>query len=125
VLIALAVQFPLSFGHFHGVAAQAAPAIQYGKASEVSHSIGVLTPDAASQAAQRQKPSSNHDSDQQPRDICAICAVMAMANAVLFATPPALPLPKAVAFLYLVADAEFTHINSIRVAFQPRAPPIA
>ena len=27
-LLALAIQFVLSFGHFHGVAAQAAPAMQ-------------------------------------------------------------------------------------------------
>jgi hypothetical protein len=43
----------------------------------------------------------------------------------LFATPPLLLLPQAVEFLYLVADAEFVHLNSARVAFQPRAPPVS
>lgn len=104
-LFALAIQFALSFGHFHGVAAEAATAIQ-------------------SADAQQQSPV-NHDSDRQPNDTCAICAVMAMANATLFATPPVLLLPQAVEFLYLATDAEFLHLNAVRVAFQPRAPPIS
>jgi len=106
-LFALAVQFVLSFGHFHGVAAQAAQALQ-----------------SVSDAAQQQRQS-NHDSDRQSNDACAICAVVAMANAVLFATPPALLLPRAVEFSYLTTEAEFSHLNSARVVFQPRAPPIS
>ena len=102
-LIALAVQFMLSFGHFHGVAAQAAPAIQSGQAP--------TTPD--------------HDSGQQPADNCAICAVIALANTTLFATPPLLELPQAIEFLYLTTDAEFVHLNHARVAFQSRAPPVS
>src|SRR3979490_1657244 len=100
-LFALAIQFVLSFGHFHGIAAQAAPAIQ-----QLS-----------------QQAPSNQDSDHKPTDPCAICAVMALANAVLFASPPVLLLPQAIEFLYLATDAEFVHLNSARVAFQPRAPP--
>lgn len=105
-LLALAIQFALSFGHFHGVAAQAEP-------------VG------ASEFAQRQQPTSDRDSDQHSNDICAICAVMAMANAVLFANPPVLPLPQAVEFSSLAAEARLVHVNSVRVAFQPRAPPIS
>jgi hypothetical protein len=120
-LLALAIQFVLSFGHFHGLAAQAAPAIQSG--------IQLVSPDAAAQSAQGltqgQQPASDHDSDRQASDACAICAVMAMANAVLFATPPLLELPQAVELTYLTTDAEFIHLNSVRVAFQPRAPPIS
>ncbi|MEA2867756.1 MAG: hypothetical protein QOE39_2471 [Bradyrhizobium sp.] len=125
-LFALAVQFALSFGHFHRVAAQAAPAIQSHLApSDLSQSIASSAPDAVSQSAQPQQPASDPDSDQkQPNDACAICAVIAMANAVLFA-PPLLLLPQAVEFLYLTTDAEFAHLNSARVAFQPRAPPIS
>jgi hypothetical protein len=49
-----------------------------------------------------------------------------MANAVTFATPPLLLLPQqAVEFLYLTTDAEFVDLNTVRVAFQPRAPPIS
>ena len=103
-LFALAIQFVLSFGHFHGVAAQAAPAIQ---------------------SAHQQQPASNHDSGQQPNDACAICAVIALANTVLFATPPLLLLPQAAEFLYLTTDAAFVHLNAVRIAFQPRAPPVS
>jgi hypothetical protein len=103
-LFALAVQFALSFGHFHGIAAQAAPAIQ---------------------SAQQQLPASNHDSDQHSGDSCAICAVIALANAVLFAPPPVLLLPQAVEFSYLTADATPARLNSASVAFQPRAPPLS
>jgi uncharacterized iron-regulated membrane protein len=124
-LLALAIQLVLSFGHFHGVAAQAAPAIQSGQAqSHPSSASNLLAPDAVSQA-DRQRPASDHDSDGHPGDICAICAVMALANAVLFATPPVLLLPQAVEFLYRTTDAEFVHLNSARIAFQPRAPPIS
>ena len=121
-LFALAVQFALSFGHFHGIAAQAAPAAQSGPAlSDPLYGNSLPAPDAVSQPTQ---PSpTDHDSDRQPADACAICAVMAIANALLFATPPLLLLPQAVEFLYLTTDAEFVHLNSARVAFQPRAPP--
>ena len=34
------------------------------------------------------------DTDQQPADNCAICAVIALASNVLFATPPLLLLPR-------------------------------
>jgi hypothetical protein len=108
-LFALAIQFALSFGHFHGIAAQAAP----------------RTAPGISQAAQPQQPASDHDSDRQPNDGCAICAVMAMANAVTFATPPLLLLPQAVEFSYQTTDTEFVHLSAVRVAFQPRAPPIS
>jgi hypothetical protein len=124
-LFALAVQFALSFGHFHEGAAQAAPAIQSGpELSGLSYANGFSAPNAVSEDAQQQ-PASNHDSDQQPSDACAICAVLALANAMLFATPPLLLLPQAVEILYLTTDAEFVHLNSARVAFQPRAPPLS
>jgi hypothetical protein len=119
-LFALAIQFGVSFGHFHAVAAQA---IQPDTAPfELSYANGLAAPDAVSESAQQPSPSTP-DSDQQQSDPCAICAVIALANAVLFATPPILLLPQAIEFLYLTTDAEFVHLNSARVAFQPRAPP--
>jgi hypothetical protein len=124
-LFALAIQFALSFGHFHASRAQAAPAIASGPTLfESSNSVPVPAPDAVSLST-RQQPATGHGSDQQPSDGCAICAVMAMANTVLFATPPVLLLPQAVEFLYRTTDAELVHLNSTRVAFQPRAPPIS
>ena len=66
-LFALAIQFALSFGHFHAIAAQAAPSIQ---------------------SVQQQLPAPDPDSDRHPDDLCAICAVMALASAALSAAPP-------------------------------------
>jgi hypothetical protein len=124
-LFALAIQFALSFGHFHGIAAQAAPAIQTGLSQADLAYIGtVAAPDRASEAAQKQAPS-NPDTDQQPADACAICAVIALASNLLFATPPVLLLPQAVELLYLTTDAEFAHLGSVHPAFQSRAPPIS
>jgi hypothetical protein len=130
-LFALAIQFALSFGHFHGIAAQAAPAIQAVPAiqaglsqADLAHIGVVAAPDAPSEAAQKQSPSTP-DSDQQPADACAICAVISLAGNVLFATPPVLQLPQAVEFLYRTTDAEFIHLGSVHTAFQSRAPPIS
>jgi hypothetical protein len=122
-LFALAIQFALSFGHSHGFAAQAAPAVQTGATdADFAHATGLAAQAAADQVAQKQQPSTP-DSDQQPADNCAICAVMSLAGNVLFATPPLLELPQAVDFLYLTTDAEFVHLGSVHFAFQSRAPP--
>ena len=121
-LFALAIQFGLSFGHFHAVSAQAAPAIATGLAQADLDYAQILAPqNVSSEAAKTQQPSSP-DSDHAT-DPCAICAVIALANNVLFATPPLLQLPQAVELLYLTTDAEFAHLNSLRSAFQSRAPP--
>ncbi len=123
-LFALAVQFALSFGHFHAVAAQTSPATQSGSTQAyLYHADNLLAADRASDLVQRRSPS-NHDSDRQPNDPCAICAAIALANTVLFATPPVLLLPQAVELLHLTTDAAFAHLNSASGAFQPRAPPL-
>jgi hypothetical protein len=125
-LFSLAVQFVLAFGHFHAVAAQRAGWSQSGAAqTESSLADQFVAPEAFSQSAQTPQPASDHDSDHQPRDTCAICAVITLANTVLFAVPPMLLLPQAGEFFYLASDAEFVHLNSDRVAFQPRAPPVS
>jgi uncharacterized iron-regulated membrane protein len=129
-LLALAIQFVLSFGHFHALAAEAVPAIQ-AAAQSVATSPASARDDrslagvSAKSVQGPQKPASDPDSDRQSTDACAICAVMAMANAVLFATPPLLQLPQAAEFLYLTTDTEFVHLHTVSVAFQPRAPPIS
>jgi len=52
-LFALAIQFALSFGHFHGVAAEAAAAIQSGATqSDASPANGLAAPEAAEVRAQ-------------------------------------------------------------------------
>lgn len=123
-LFALAVQFALSFGHFHAVSAQTSPPGQIGPAQASLYHAGLVATDTASEFAEPQSPSS-HDPDHQSGDPCAICAVIALANTVLFATPPVLLLPQAVELLRFVTDAEFVHLNSASVAFQPRAPPFS
>src|SRR2546423_14211987 len=83
-LFALVVQFALSFGHVHQNAAQAAPAIQTGLIqADPACAQNLAATDAASEAA-RQRPSTP-DTDQQPSDTCAICAVIALAGTMLFA----------------------------------------
>ena len=120
-LFALVVQFALSFGHFHALAA---PAIQPDTAlSEFSYVNALAASNAVTEAAQQQ-PASDHDSGQ-PSDPCAICAVIALAHSLLFATPPLLLLPQAIELLHLTTGAEFTHLNAVSVAFQSRAPPIS
>lgn len=108
--LALLLQFALSFGHIHGFAPQAASATQ-----------SVLPADHAADGKSRPAPS-KQDSDQT-NDVCAICAVMAMASTVLFSAPPILLLPDAVEILHQITDAEFAYLKSAGAAFQPRAPP--
>ena len=118
-LFALALQFVLSFGHVHADAAQAAASIQ-GQAS-LALEQG-LAPDTASQA--KQQPSS-HDDGVPSNEPCAICAVMAMANQMVAATPALLPVPDAVELLLLTTDATFAHPGTQWLAFQSRAPPVS
>jgi len=106
-LFALAIQFALSFGHFHGVATDATSAAQ------IARSLSAP------------QPGSDQGSPEHPGDICAICVVMAMANAALFATPPTVLLPQAFDFSYKATTAQSVRILPVRVAFQPRAPPVS
>jgi hypothetical protein len=123
-LFALAIQFALSFGHFHFNAVQAAPAMQTGLSDAGLSSIEGLAAAEASSEATQQQPA-NNDTDRQPIDACAICAVIALAGNLLFANPPLLLLPQAVELLYLVTDAEFVRLGVGRLAFQSRAPPVS
>jgi hypothetical protein len=121
-LLALAIQFVLSFGHFHGAIARAAPAIQAGSTgADVAIIVGPAAPQAHTEAAQQP---SNHDSDRHASD-CAICAVLSLANNFMFATPPLLELPQAVELLHLTTGAEFAHLGSLHRAFRSRAPPVS
>lgn len=114
-LLALALQYGLSFGHYHtGAALAAAPAMQAVDNSAAS------APDTVDPSA----PLPAHDdSGQHPGEDCAICAIIALASTVLSATLPVLLLPQAEAFPYLVTDAAFADLNPVGGAFQPRAPP--
>ncbi|MBN9598077.1 MAG: DUF2946 domain-containing protein [Afipia sp.] len=100
-LFALAMQFGLSFGHVH---AHAAPA------SAVSQSSSTTAPDS----------DHNHDAG---KDICAICATVAMANALVDATPPLLPLPASFHTTRLTATFDAAVTQPRHAAFRSRAPP--
>jgi hypothetical protein len=113
-LFALAIQFLLAFGHFHG-SAQAASASPDAMRSGLHDVVGFAA----------RHLGAGHEPAGQPADDCAICAVMALASAMVDAAPPCLPTPRAAAFAYLPTETGFLDPNSARVAFQPRAPPIA
>ncbi len=121
-LFALAIQFALSFGHFHGAAAQN---VQIGLPDAgLTYATEQAAFIAASKTVQQQQPS-NHDNDRHTADACAICTVISLTNNFLFTTSPLLELPQAIQLLYLATDAEFTHLGSLHSAFQPRAPPVS
>ncbi len=133
-LLALAIQFLLSFGHFHESSSQAASGSMEAKRSGLHHRVAVAQLDARDQTSQAKfpkvlSPVRSKTSDHAPLghagDGCAICAVMALASTVVDAAPPLPMSPDATAFSYLAADDWFAEPHSARVAFQPRAPPIA
>jgi hypothetical protein len=131
-LFALAIQFVLSFGHFHSDSAQAAFADANQAALQKTVRFATSYLNALDRASHqkasglaRSKTASDHLPNGQPTDDCAICAVMALASAMVVAAPPCLPGPQAAAFQYLTADAGFVDLNSVRVAFQPRGPPVS
>lgn len=125
-LFALAVQFVLSFAHFHPIAAaQAAPAIQTGLSLVDLAYIGTsATPDLAVQVTATEPPA-KHDNDRHPADNCAICAVISLVSSMLFTAPPVLLLPEAVELLFRTTNAEFIHLKSAPAAFRSRAPPLS
>jgi len=126
-LFALAIQFLLSFGHFHG-GAQAASASMDAKRSgffAVSHLHALDRVSHANASGPARLKASRDVPRGQPDEDCATCATMALANTLVDVTPPCLPAPQAVEFLYLAAaDAAFVDVQAARGAFQPRAPPI-
>lgn len=119
-MFALLVQFALTFGHSHWFA-RAAPIAQ-SSLQQTDSSKSIASIDRV--AVPKQSPSGPHR-EQPGDDNCAICAVVAMAGAILFATPPLLQLPQAIDLLYRTTDAEFVHLKSAGTAFQPRAPPVS
>ncbi|WP_246700391.1 hypothetical protein, partial [Rhodopseudomonas sp. WA056] len=105
-LIALALQFTLSFGHIHGLEAVATAIVE---------------------AAETNSPA-EPDNDRHhgaAADLCAICAVTAMAGSALDAAPPTLPQQQAHAIHYRLAASGIVEPSAPPGAFQPRAPPLS
>jgi hypothetical protein len=134
-LLALAIQFLLSFGHFHGVSAQAASASldPTRLALHETDSFSVAQTAAMDRASHANASApvglkTNSSSDVpagQRGDDCAICAVMALGKAMVLASPPDLPTRQAMVFFHLALDPGFLVVNSAGAAFRPRAPPIS
>jgi len=102
-LFALAVQFALSFGHFHAIATPTAPSIQ---------------------SVQQQLPAPGPDTDRHLDDLCAICTVIALASTAVAASPPSLPLPQSVELPLRKTVTAVLDLHALRAAFQSRAPPL-
>jgi hypothetical protein len=102
-LFALALQFGLSFGHIHADHAFAAAAI--------SDHASASNPDGG-----------GHHQDN-PADVCTICATIAMANALVDAAPPVLPVPINANATEVVTFSAYAVTATRLVAFQSRAPP--
>ena len=124
-LLAMAIQLWLSFGHFHGVTVDASAAEVTSIAPRVDSSVHLSDGSYADQVADGADRSSRSlpQSDHKLPDDCAICAVVAQANATTLTAPPLLLLPEAAALPVEIADVEFVRLNSTPNAFQPRAPP--
>ncbi len=101
-LFALAVQLGLSFGHIHA-----------GTFGPVS---------AKTSLANISSPGTDRDPDGG-NDVCAICATVAIANTLVDAAPPVLPLPVQVRAAPVVIAALPDTAQPQRFPFQSRAPP--
>ena len=102
-LFALALQLGLSFGHAH-------------------HDRAFAGKTAISDQASAPSRDNGGDTDGR-RDLCAICATVALAQALIDSVPPVLPLPLQTAapdsLLTLVVSSASPH----PLGFQSRAPP--
>src|ERR1700678_914572 len=103
-LFALTVPFVLSFGPPLPPAAQPAPSIQH---------------------VQQQLPAPGPDQDRHLDDLCAICAVIALASTAVAAAPPSLPLPQSTELPQRTTETAFLRLHAARAAFQSRAPPLS
>jgi hypothetical protein len=102
-LFALALQFGLSFGHFH-------------------NDLAIAASLSSSQSPLASTPDTDHDQDVH-RDLCAICSAVAMTSSAVAATAPSLPLPPSFVSLQTALHPESVAPASRRGAFRSRAPP--
>jgi hypothetical protein len=122
-LFSLVVQFALSFGHFHALAAPS-DSVVAPSASVSLRTALVNAVDLTAEVGPQQGPT-KHDGDQRDHDGCAICAVIAIASAAFFSSPAVLLSPEAFELFYCSTDAEFIRLRSAHTSFQPRAPPVS
>ena len=121
-LLALAIQFALSFGHFHVETGRAAPAA-LSAVADAHLAVDAMQASQQAQPEAAQQPA-DHDTDRHVTD-CAICAVLSLTGNFLHAAPPRLDLPQAIELRTLAIGAEFAHLDTFRSAFRSRAPPVS
>jgi len=114
-LLALAIQFALSFGHVHRaefpwVSGRASPSALTAGAASITGSDAAVAPAKPIGLAS---------------DYCAICAVIDLANSVRPAAAPSSPMPAGQIGLQFWAQAEVFSATSSHRLFQARAPPLA
>ena len=100
-LLALVLQLGLAFGHVHAIhEAQNAPTVSAASPSDPA----------------------NGDTDD---DYCATCAIIALLTGAQAASPPVVAPPVIRRSAEITAAPEATHVESLRVAFRSRAPPLS
>jgi len=114
-LVALAVQFALTFGHVHldGGAALASSPSSFSTAAK--HAITT----AAQARDQSPKPKRTADFD------CPICALIQLASTSAPSVAPPLPVPAVVGGTVLETAEELCSASSLHFAFSARGPPAA
>jgi hypothetical protein len=114
-LLALAIQFALSFGHLHLHGGQRS-------ASALFVLQWALQPAAAVPYAPADPA---HDKPGLAGDFCAVCSVMQVASSAVPPAAPVLPLPDAFVRISLDASIDLTLGASPHLLFQARGPPRA
>jgi hypothetical protein len=106
-LLALALQFGLTWGHVH--------------------SDGLFRPDTTTTPVFRADPAATAPGHAQDTDhaLCAACVTIAMVASALDASPPPLPLPSRFALRLARPDGAALALAARRALFRSRAPPLA
>lgn len=114
-LFALALQFVLSFGHFHIDGAHAAFSGEAGTDLSLAQGLKAAEPLQA-----------GHQDDGKTTNVpCTICAVMSAAKQIVFAPPTLLLFPDAVALRLPPVTASVACLGTPWPAFRSRAPPVS
>lgn len=108
-LLALALQFASSFGHFHR---------EWVGQPELAHAAGAGAPH------DHDHDHHDHDGPAAPHS-CPICIAASFAQSFAAPQPPVLPLPIALAASAPVPEREAPEGDRERGPFQSRAPPLA
>jgi hypothetical protein len=112
-LLALSLQLVLSFGHLH-LDDLVSPSV----ASMHEAAAGPATDTSPNPSAPMHKPGG-------AGDVCAVCALIQLANALVPSSAPALVLPTELRPLRWRAGLDFSSVLSAQSLFRARAPPFA